>query len=158
MRSQRNEPRRPSAGRRPGLPDFHALHFRTADDDDIAMWAFDLLFHEASAVRWMCWRNAALGSVGDPTAIPSPPSARQRKKKGISGIISRNPTAAPVQNPMKKLRMITPPRLARALSSLDGELDLAPRYPARLHAFEPVRRNRNGAAGVEASNPFTEFD
>src|SRR5262245_39401826 len=28
-----------------GLLDFHALHFRTVDDDNIAAWAFDLLFH-----------------------------------------------------------------------------------------------------------------
>jgi hypothetical protein len=49
-------------------------------------------------------------------------------------------------------------RLALALSSLDGELDLAPRYPVRVHAFEPVWRNCNViAAGNKASNPFTEF-
>jgi hypothetical protein len=34
-----------------GLLDFHALHFRTADDDDIAVWAFDLLFHDGRDVR-----------------------------------------------------------------------------------------------------------
>jgi len=28
--------------------------------------------------------------------------------------------------------------LALALSSLDGELDLAPRYPVRVHAFKPA--------------------
>jgi bifunctional non-homologous end joining protein LigD len=33
------------------LFDFHALHFRTADDDDIAVWAFDLLFHNGRDVR-----------------------------------------------------------------------------------------------------------
>jgi bifunctional non-homologous end joining protein LigD len=33
------------------LLDFHALHFRTADDDDIAVWAFDLLFHDGKDVR-----------------------------------------------------------------------------------------------------------
>src|SRR5215813_2307940 len=27
-----------------GLLDFRALHFRTAEDEDIAVWAFDLLF------------------------------------------------------------------------------------------------------------------
>jgi len=31
--------------------DFDALHFRTADDDDIAVWAFDLLFHDGRDVR-----------------------------------------------------------------------------------------------------------
>jgi bifunctional non-homologous end joining protein LigD len=34
-----------------GLMDFHALHSRTADDDDIAVWAFDLLFHNGRDVR-----------------------------------------------------------------------------------------------------------
>jgi ATP-dependent DNA ligase len=34
-----------------GLLDFHALHFRTAADDDIAVWAFDLLFHDGRDVR-----------------------------------------------------------------------------------------------------------
>jgi bifunctional non-homologous end joining protein LigD len=34
-----------------GLLDFHALHFRTAADDDIAVWAFDLLFHNGRDVR-----------------------------------------------------------------------------------------------------------
>ena len=34
-----------------GLLDFHALHFRTAADDDIAMWAFDLPFHDGKDVR-----------------------------------------------------------------------------------------------------------
>jgi bifunctional non-homologous end joining protein LigD len=33
------------------LLDFHALHFRTAADDDIAVWAFDLLFHNGRDVR-----------------------------------------------------------------------------------------------------------
>jgi hypothetical protein len=33
-----------------GLLAFHALHFRTADDDDIAVWAFDLLFHDGTDV------------------------------------------------------------------------------------------------------------
>lgn len=31
--------------------DFHALHFRNAADDDIAVWAFDLLFHKGKDVR-----------------------------------------------------------------------------------------------------------
>jgi hypothetical protein len=49
--------------------------------------------------------------------------------------------------------------LALALSSLDGELDLTPRYPVRVHAFKPTCRNCNViAAGDKASNPFTEFD
>ena len=34
-----------------GLLDFQALHFRTAADDDIAVWAFDLLFHDGRDVR-----------------------------------------------------------------------------------------------------------
>jgi bifunctional non-homologous end joining protein LigD len=34
-----------------GLLDFHALHSRTADDDDIAVWAFDLLLHDGRDVR-----------------------------------------------------------------------------------------------------------
>jgi bifunctional non-homologous end joining protein LigD len=34
-----------------GLFDFHALHYRTAADDDIAVWAFDLLFHDGRDVR-----------------------------------------------------------------------------------------------------------
>ena len=34
-----------------GLLDFHALHFRTADDGDLAVWAFDLLFHNGRDVR-----------------------------------------------------------------------------------------------------------
>src|SRR5215468_7841236 len=34
-----------------GLLDFHALHFRTDEDDDIAVWAFDLLFHNGRDVR-----------------------------------------------------------------------------------------------------------
>ena len=34
-----------------GLLDFNALHFRTAEDDDIAVWAFDLLFHDGRDVR-----------------------------------------------------------------------------------------------------------
>jgi bifunctional non-homologous end joining protein LigD len=31
--------------------DFQALHFRTAADDAIAVWAFDLLFHDGRDVR-----------------------------------------------------------------------------------------------------------
>jgi bifunctional non-homologous end joining protein LigD len=34
-----------------GLLDFQALHFCTADDNDIAVWAFDLLFHNGRDVR-----------------------------------------------------------------------------------------------------------
>jgi bifunctional non-homologous end joining protein LigD len=34
-----------------GLLDFHALHSGTAADDDIAVWAFDLLFHNGRDVR-----------------------------------------------------------------------------------------------------------
>ena len=34
-----------------GLLDFHALHFRTAADDDIAVWAFGLLFHDGKDLR-----------------------------------------------------------------------------------------------------------
>lgn len=34
-----------------GLLDFDALHLRTADDGDIAVWAFDLLFHNGRDVR-----------------------------------------------------------------------------------------------------------
>jgi ATP-dependent DNA ligase len=34
-----------------GLFDFNALQFRTAADDDIAVWAFDLLFHNGRDVR-----------------------------------------------------------------------------------------------------------
>jgi bifunctional non-homologous end joining protein LigD len=34
-----------------GLLDFHALHSRTAADDNIAVWAFDLLFHNGRDVR-----------------------------------------------------------------------------------------------------------
>jgi ATP-dependent DNA ligase len=34
-----------------GLLDFHALHFRSAADEDIAVWAFDLLFHDGMDVR-----------------------------------------------------------------------------------------------------------
>jgi bifunctional non-homologous end joining protein LigD len=34
-----------------GLLDFDALHSGTADDDDIAVWAFDLLFHNGRDVR-----------------------------------------------------------------------------------------------------------
>jgi bifunctional non-homologous end joining protein LigD len=34
-----------------GLIDFHALHFRNAADEDIAVWAFDLLFHNGREVR-----------------------------------------------------------------------------------------------------------
>ena len=34
-----------------GLLDFHALHIRSAGDDDIAVWAFDLLFHDGRDVR-----------------------------------------------------------------------------------------------------------
>jgi bifunctional non-homologous end joining protein LigD len=34
-----------------GLLDFHALHLRTAAHDDIAIWAFDLLFHNGRDVR-----------------------------------------------------------------------------------------------------------
>jgi ATP-dependent DNA ligase len=34
-----------------GLLDFRALHAGTADDDDIAVWAFDLLFHNGRDVR-----------------------------------------------------------------------------------------------------------
>jgi hypothetical protein len=33
------------------LLDFDALHLRTADDGDIAVWAFDLLFHNGRDVR-----------------------------------------------------------------------------------------------------------
>jgi bifunctional non-homologous end joining protein LigD len=35
----------------PGLLDFHALLSGTAADDDIAVWAFDLLFHNGRDVR-----------------------------------------------------------------------------------------------------------
>jgi bifunctional non-homologous end joining protein LigD len=34
-----------------GLLNFDALHSGTADDDDIAVWAFDLLFHNGRDVR-----------------------------------------------------------------------------------------------------------
>jgi len=34
-----------------GLFDFRALHFCTADDDDVAVWALDLLFHDGRDVR-----------------------------------------------------------------------------------------------------------
>jgi bifunctional non-homologous end joining protein LigD len=34
-----------------GLLDFHALQFGTADDDDIAVWAFHLMFHDGRDVR-----------------------------------------------------------------------------------------------------------
>jgi hypothetical protein len=34
-----------------GLLDFHALHFHTAADDDIAVWAFNLLFHDGRVMR-----------------------------------------------------------------------------------------------------------
>jgi bifunctional non-homologous end joining protein LigD len=34
-----------------GLPDFRALHFRNAGPDDLAVWAFDLLFYDRKDVR-----------------------------------------------------------------------------------------------------------
>lgn len=34
-----------------GLMDFDALHSRTAADDYIAEWAFDLLFHDGGNLR-----------------------------------------------------------------------------------------------------------
>jgi bifunctional non-homologous end joining protein LigD len=34
-----------------GLPDFHALHFRDAAENDLCVWAFDLPFYEGTDVR-----------------------------------------------------------------------------------------------------------
>ena len=34
-----------------GLPDFRALHFCNAEPDDLAVWAFDLLFYNGKDVR-----------------------------------------------------------------------------------------------------------